>query len=139
VPLQADIFLVPLLSGAFGVGQIVICPPKTPLGTRACIFTQRYVPEAKEQSPIHISEALALILINDELLNNRTWPIVGFEALPPIHQSFKIKKAVESRFENVAIQDPAAVEAFVNALHGLYPLIHPDRIPQRAKMAADLT
>jgi len=46
----------------------------------------------------------------------------------------------------VAIQDPAVVEAFVNAIHGLYPwdgfpdpefftklLVSPDRIPATAK------
>lgn len=149
MPKQADIFLVPLLDGAYGVGQIVVCPPDAPVGTRACLFTQRRTETVKPQSPINVAEGLALILISDELLKDKTWPIVGFEAIPPVDRVFKLKAAIKARFDKVAIQDPAVVEAFVNAIQGLYPwngfpdpefftklLVHPDRVPATAKSKA---
>ena len=148
---QADIFLVPLLDGKFGVGQIIVCPPDAPVGTRVCVLTRRKAARAELQSPLHLSEALSLVVVQDDHLKDGTWPIVGFEAIPPIDRAFKVNKAIKSRFDSVAIQDPAIIEAFVNALHGLYPwdgfpdpdfftklLITPDRIPASVKTKAEL-
>ena len=151
VPQQADIFLIPLLNGAYGVGQAVVCSPDTPLGTAACIITKRQVKTVAEQAPIHLSEALSLVLVKDDLIESGTWPVVGFESIPPIEKAFKIKKAIKTRFDRVAIQDPAVIEAFVNAIHGHFPwdgfpdpqlftklLISPDAIPSTATSAAEL-
>lgn len=151
MPKQADIFLIPLLNGAYGVGQVVVCSPETPLGTAACIITRRQTKTLGEQSPIHLSEALSLILVKDDLMEDGTWPIVGFEQIPPVEKTFKIEKALKTRFDRVAIQDGAVVEAFTNAIHGLFPwdgfpdpqfftklLVSPDAIPSSAKSAAEL-
>jgi len=87
------------------------------------------------------------LLDGEHALGQGTWPVIGFETLPDIERVFKLNAAKANNFENVQIQDPAIIEAFVNACHGLYPwdafpdpdffdnlLIKKDARPATAKM-----
>lgn len=144
-PQQADIFLIPLLDGGFGVGQVVEVSA-TPQSTALVMLTLLQSAPNWPPSPIHYSESTSLVLVQDNALKDGSWHIVGFEMLPPIGRLFKIKEALSSNFENVAFQESAIVEAFVNACHGLYPwdgfpdpqffnklLIYPDQVPSGVK------
>ncbi len=146
VPQQADIFLIPLFDGQFGFGQVVVPSPDTPMGTALCLITNRKVARDAPCSPIALGETLSLLVVKDDLLKDGTWPIIGFETLPNTERIFALKAAKEKRFDGIAIHDPAIVEAFTNALHGLYPwdgfpdtqfftnlLIHPDKKPSIAR------
>ena len=145
-PQLADIFLVPLINGDFAVGQVANTKD-TPDGTVLCIFTLLKSAPDWPPSAIHYSEAIALVLTSDKPLLDGTWQIVGFEAVPPLERIFDLSKALRNKFSDVAVQDPAIMEAFVNACHGLYPwdgfpdpqffnnlLIAPDRVPSAARM-----
>jgi len=145
-PQLADIFLIPLMDGDFAVGQVVNAKDK-PEGTVLCILTLLKSAPDWPPSPMHYSEAIALVLTQTASLTDGTWQTVGFEAVPALERVFDLEKAVASNFENLTVHDPAILEAFVNACHGLYPwdgfpdsqfftklLIQPDRIPSTAKM-----
>ena len=144
-PQQADIFLVPLLDGGYGVGQIVEIE-ETPDDSALVMLTLLQSAPDWPPSPIHYSEAVSLVLTTDAALKNGSWQIVGFEMLPPIERVFKLKSAIASNFENVSIQDNAIVEAFLSACHGLYPwdgfpdphffnalLVFSDQVPSNVK------
>ncbi len=145
-PQLADIFLIPLMDGDFAVGQVANVDD-TPEGTALCLLTLLKSAPDWPPAPIHYSEAIALVLIQDASIRNETWQIVGFEAVPPLDHIFDVTNALRTKFANITAQDPAVIEAFVNACHGLYPwdgfpdsqffnklLIFPDRVPSSAKM-----
>lgn len=145
-PQLADIFLVPLINGDFAVGQVANVAD-TPDNTALCLFTLLTSAPDWPPKPIHYSEAISLILLSDTSLRDGTWQTVGFEAVPPLKRIFDLEDALATKFANVKAQDPAIVEAFVNACHGHYPwdgfpdsqffnslLIYPDRVPKFAKM-----
>jgi len=145
-PQLADIFLVPLINGDFAVGQVANVDD-TPENTALCLFTLLKSAPDWPPEPIHYSEAVALMLVSDASIRDKTWQVVGFEAVPALERIFDLEDAVSTGFENLTVQDPAIVEAFVNACHGHYPwdgfpdsqffnklLIYPDRVPKTARM-----
>lgn len=102
---QADLFLIPLLDGAFGVGQVVEVGPY-PL----CALSVRRQDRDAPAYPLAASEIAALHPIDPAHLTDGTWPVIGFEQIPRIGSG-----TAQDRL------DPAVVEAFVNACHGLFP------------------
>ena len=148
-PQQADIFLIPLMDGGFGVGQVVEVDA-TPEGSALCLLTRLLSAPDWPPTPIHDSEAISLVLVTDDALRNGTWQTVGFEMLPKLERVFPLKNTIIDKFHGIAVHEPAIIEAFVNACHGLYPwdgfpdptffnslLVYPDKTPSKAKMKRD--
>lgn len=147
-PQEADIFLIPLLNGDHAVGQVIEVE-KTPINSALCLLTLKHLGPNDTPSPLALNELIALVLLRPDHFADDTWPVIGFEQLPPIEQVFKLKAAKANNFENIQIHDAPIVEAFVNACHGHYPwdafpdpaffdsfLVHKDKRPPAAKMAA---
>ena len=102
---QADIFLVPLLDGSYGVGQVFEAGA-APL----CGLTGLRQDRTTPASPLHALAFLSFRHLDPAHLTDGTWPIIGFEQLPRIAPTAPADPL-----------DPAVTEAFLNALHGLYP------------------
>lgn len=107
---QADIFLVPLLDGGFGVGQVIV-PEAHPL----CALSLRKQDRGTAATPLAAAEVIALHRIDPAHLNEAEWPIIGFEQIPPLSR-FDRLNAIEAE-----PLDPVIAEALLNAWHGLYP------------------
>ena len=106
---QADLFTLPLLDGDTGWGQVV-----DRLDDGALILlTRRKGPPEQNLRPVELSEVLALLRVPATPLDERTWPVHGFEALPRPRHRLDADRAPE------AAVDPAIVEAFLSACHGL--------------------
>ncbi len=149
-PRQADFFLVPLLDGQFGLGQVVTTDG-TPENTCLCLLSDRKIDRDAPQKPIATPEMISLLLVETAHFKNTTWPIIGFETLPDVGAIFNWRKAKEDGFATLTPHDPAVVEAFVNACFGLFPwngfagedffdafLINPDRRPLLARIDNDI-
>lgn len=148
-PQQADIFLIPLIDGGFGVGQVVEIDA-TPRGSVLVMLTLLQSAPDWPPSPIHDSEAISLIIVADTALRNGTWQTVGFEMLPKLERVFPLKSSIVDKFHGITVHEPAIIEAFVNACHGLYPwngfpeanffnnlLVYPNKTPSKAKMKGE--
>ena len=144
-PQLADIFLIPLISGDFAVGQVAHVK-QVPAGMAFCLFTPLTSAPDWPPSPILPSDIISLQLIKTASIVNGTWQTVGFEAVPPLDHAVDMEKATSTGFKDFEARDPAIIEAFVNAYHGHYPwdgfperdfftkmLIRPDQIPLSAK------
>ncbi|SMY07603.1 hypothetical protein [Flavimaricola marinus] len=107
---QADIFLVPLFNGQYGVGQVV-----TTEATPLCAFTLRQQPFDAVAAPLTPAEIIALHKVDAAHLADGTWPVIGLEQIPQISALDRLN-ALESD-----PLDPAIIEALLNAWHGLYP------------------
>lgn len=107
---QADIFLIPLFDGQFGVGQVIV-PEAKPL----CAFTLKRQPRDGACVPLGAYEVIALHRLDPAHLTDGTWPVIGFEQIPDLSMVDRLD-AVES--DALA---PAIAEALMNAWHGLYP------------------
>ncbi|SEW07131.1 hypothetical protein SAMN04488515_0912 [Cognatiyoonia koreensis] len=119
-PQEADIFLVPLLNGDHTVGQVIEVE-KTPEKSVLCLLSLKRLTPDDTSAPLNLSEMIALVLTRPDHFADGTWPIIGFEQLPQIEKVFKLAEAKSNGFENVAIHEPAIIEAFANACHGHYP------------------
>jgi hypothetical protein len=119
---QADFFAIPLLDGGQGLGQIVEvadCPPDAAF----CALTLRRV--ATPVAPLTLPEITALVFIGTAHLADGTWPILGFDTLPATDSLVSFRQTQRawklSDTPGTLIADPALIEAFVNACHGLLP------------------
>lgn len=141
-PQQADLFLIPLLDGTFRVDQVVDVLIS---GNCLCAISKRQISEDNPVSALSLSDLQALVLVNSDAIDTGVWAVTGFEQLPQINSVFKWRDAKLDGYANLALQDPAVIEAFANATFGLYPwdgfstadffvkfLIHPDQIPPAA-------
>lgn len=148
---QADIFLIPLLDGSHAAGQIIESE-ETPENAVLCLLTLRLLDTGTTPTPIGISEMIALVMLRPDHLNDGTWPVIGFEQLPPVENVFQLKAAKANRFADIQIHDAAVIEAFVNACHGHYPwdgfpdpeffdtlLVKRNARPPKARMQADFS
>lgn len=145
---QADHLHIPLLDGDVAVAQVIEVIPQHD-NAALCALTHLKKPAGTPSSPVSLGEVLSLQLIARPWDQITRWPIVGFEQIPPIKQVFDIKHHLMTGFADLEPQDPALIEAFVNACHGLYPwdgfpdpdlftnmLLTPDARPEKAKMKA---
>lgn len=122
---QADYFAIPLLDGGQGLGQIVEvadCPPDAAF----CALTLRRV--STPVVPLTLAEITALVFVGTAHLADGTWPILGFDTLPATDSlvSFRQTRRAWQMSDTPAtlVADPALIEAFVNACHGLLPWDH---------------
>jgi hypothetical protein len=116
---QADIFALPLLDGGEGFGQ-VIAPED---GGALILLTLRTGARADVVAPIRGPDVVAILRTTATPLDDGTWPVVGLESLP-----FEQSALDPSRGPADPV-DPAVVEAFLNACHGLLPWDYfPDKI-----------
>jgi hypothetical protein len=124
---QADFFAVPLLDGGHGLGQIVAvadCPPDAAF----CALTLRRATPGETPVPLTLPEITAIVFVRTAHLASGTWPLLGFDTLPTTETlvSFRLTQRAWKLAENPAtlVADPALIEAFVNACHGLLPWDH---------------
>jgi len=138
---EADHILIPLLNGSYALAQIArrdahhallhVTRTQTSLGTKT--------------KPLIDRQIVAVLCVDLRVLSDGHWPVIGYEPIPrlPLHR--------ETPFSDLDAHDPAIVEAFASALHGLYPwdgfpdpdfftkLLRPEQsIPFKARMTADL-
>ena len=120
---QADIFLVPLLDGAFGLGQVIIAPddrrdtPYWPTGAAFCLLTARHVTRSAATVPVSQRDIISRQFIDAGVIGTDIWPVIGFEQLPPVAAD---PDQIALRHDVTPIDAPI-IEAFLNACHGLFP------------------
>lgn len=117
---QADYFLVPLLSGAYAVGQ-VLETDKTPDASLFCALTHRTAVKGDAIAPLVPLDITAFCLVAPNLIADGTWPIAGFDQIPKYDFFFDFAQQHLLGFPNIPVHDPAVIEAYLNAWHGLYP------------------
>lgn len=145
---QADHLHIPLLDGDVGIAQIIEVSPRHDHAA-LCALTSLKKPAGSSAAPLALSEVLAVQFIARPEDQVSRWPIVGFEQIPPIKRVFDLQHHLIMEFADLEPQDPALIEAFVNACHGLYPwdgfpdrelfsnmLLFPDKRPEAAKFKA---
>ena len=123
-PQQADHFLIPLLDGSHALGQVIATPDATlhkklfPAGLAWCLLTNRRG-NRESNPPVTPSEILALRFIALADIGTDLWPIAGFEQIPRSHDLDDVLGRLVGDVPTA--DDPAVIEAFLNACHGLYP------------------
>ncbi|MCC5975275.1 MAG: hypothetical protein JJT81_14655 [Rubellimicrobium sp.] len=129
---QADFFAVPLLTGDYGIGQIVEtrdCPE----GSVFVALSLRRGPSATLPALLTLDEIVALLFVTTDHLSDGTWPIPGFDTLPATETLLPfrtaLRRAAAADPPGSAVIEPAIVEAFLNACHGLLDWdFFPDRM-----------
>jgi hypothetical protein len=138
---EADHILIPLLNGEHALAQVVQVQDQN-----AVIFvTQRASRSDGTVITIQKSDVLAVVPVSLETLPENHWRIIGYDAIPNLN-----RRPADLTSDEVALHDPAIVEAFVNAIHGLYPwdgfpdpgfftnlLSDADTLPPKARMTTD--
>lgn len=121
---QADFFAIPLLDGGHALGQIVEvadCPP----GAAFCALSLRRATPGETPAPLSLTDITAIIFIGTAHLTDGTWPLLGFDTLPRTDALVSFRQTLRawkmSDTPATLIADPALIEAFVNACHGLLP------------------
>lgn len=136
----ADHILIPLLDGKYALAQVARIED-----SRALIFLARTkATKTAPTAPLDPEQVIGAVTVDAALLPTDTWPIVGYEAVP------RIAPFADLPLSDIDPTDPAIVEAFANAIHGLYPwdgfpdpdffnamLRDPDTLPTLARMTAD--
>ena len=121
---QADHFLIPLLDGSFGLGQVlypaVAVDQDGLYSAPLCIFTARRMAPEGSCIPIALSEVISVELVDPTPLRDAIWPVVGFEQLPPLRQEAELRRLSDRDGDAPRVCETGLVEAFVNACHGLY-------------------
>ncbi len=129
---QADFVGIPLLSGGYGLGQIVAVRDCLPDSLFLALSLRRLPSPSDGQGPgspaidrLALSEVISILFVAPSALAEGLWPIFGFDTLPQTDRLLSLEQARRQagRLEDPAraVHDPALVEAFVNACHGLLP------------------
>ncbi len=107
---DADHIRIPLLDGSYGTGQIT----GSDGGNPTLLLTLRRTATADAPiSPISLAEVVSHLRTTDAALRDGLWTVPGFEALPHPRDSLSPLNIPD------ITHDPAIVEAFLNACHGL--------------------
>ncbi len=140
---QADYFRVPLLDGRFAVGQVLEVD-KLPAGTVFCALASRITDAVATISPLRNSDITAFVLTRSKFLTDGTWALAGFDQIPDYSALFDFEQQRQLDFPSTPIHDPAVIEAYLNAWHGLYKwdgfgdlferIKHPDVAPPPDKV-----
>ncbi|SLN65649.1 hypothetical protein [Roseisalinus antarcticus] len=107
-PQQADLFLVPLLDGGDALGQVLECDARDRV--RLLLTLSRDTAPRRIQLP----EVVATLTTLPEPFRTGHWRVIGYDTLPT-------GPALKPPLFDPEPTDPAIVEAFLNACHGLYP------------------
>ena len=136
----ADHVLIPLLDGQHSLAQIARIEDG-----RALLYLTRTVSNLKAQAkPLSEPQVVAVLCVDMTALPVNDWPVLGYEAVPRL--TLFHKRILSS----MDLTDPTLIEAFANAVQGLYPwdgfpdkslftrmLRNPDARPLTARMTAD--
>ena len=117
---QADYFRIPLLDGKFGVGQVF----EKAAGGEGIVFcgiATRWVTGLEPITPLSNREIIAAVRIPDTPLTSEQWPLAGFDQIPRFRDFVQYDAVAVLGFPDYPVRDPAVIEAFTNAIHGLYP------------------
>lgn len=107
---DADHIRIPLLDGTYGTGQIT----GSERGNPTVLLTLRRTAAATDPiTPIGFDEIISHLRTTDAALRDGLWTVPGFEALP--HPRDRLSPLDLPDITH----DPAIVEAFLNACHGL--------------------
>ena len=120
-PQVADYFCVPLLDGRFGLGQVFETAELETDGALFCGLTARIATPAQTPSPLTLADIIAFCRLAPEQIENGTWPLAGFDQIPRYGTAFDYAGNRVLGFPDHPIHDPAVIEAFLSAFHGLYP------------------
>lgn len=137
---EADHILIPLLDGTNALGQVARLSE-----TRLLLHvTEQRGTAGMQIAPISAQAIQATLRVNRTALPATQWPVIGYDALP---RACATDPADLTKDDPL---DPAIVEAFANALFGLYPwdgfpepdfftrlLRNPSTLPPKARMSAD--
>ncbi|SLN17218.1 hypothetical protein [Pseudooctadecabacter jejudonensis] len=107
---QADHIAIPLLNGSAGLAQVALATERAVL----LFLTAKPAPHKGQIAPLRAADVVSILPVTRAGLGDTQWPILGYDALP---RAVPIDPAALDQ----DLHDPALVEAFVNALHGLYP------------------
>jgi len=117
---RADHFRVPLLDGGDGIGQVLEADG-TPGGAAFCALTARRATAGQAIAPLVPIDIIAFVFIDPAHLADGTWPLAGFDQVPNYRFFYDFDGQKALGFPNMPVHDPAVIEAFLNAWHGLYP------------------
>lgn len=140
---EADHILIPLLNGDYTLAQIAALDE-----TIAQVFvTQRRMTQDAEVIAFGTKDIKGAVFVDLAQIPIGHWPIIGYEPIPKLEHDRPDTQTVDGR----SVHDPAVIEAFANALHGLYPwdgfsdadfftamLCESSVIPSRARMVEQL-
>ena len=115
---QADLVTVPLLDGGLGLLQIV--DRAGPDAALAALTLRRPAPGAAV-APLAASDITSFQRIATGAIVDGTWTIAGFEQIPRRAALPDLDVARLRDWPGLPLRDPAVIEAFLNACHGLYP------------------
>ncbi|MDB2369251.1 hypothetical protein N9V68_01535 [Octadecabacter sp.] len=136
----ADQVAIPLLDGRHTLAQIA----RVEDGRMLVYVTRSQTTPDAATKPLIDRQVMAAFCLEADSLPGGHWTVVGYEAVP------RIAPFRNDRLLHMDLTDPAIVEAFANAMHGLYPwdgfpdkdlftkmLRVPDVLPTKARMTAD--
>ena len=141
---DADHILIPLLDGDYTLAQIALTA-KDDDDTRAVLYlTSRHMTLKSEVFAIPPRDVKAMLAVDLALVPHDHWEIVGYEPIPALPRALTLT-------DDTPLHDPSVIEAFANAMHGLYPwdgfpdadfftnlLRIPEQLPSRRVMSADM-
>ncbi|MEN8842293.1 MAG: hypothetical protein ABF254_13925 [Octadecabacter sp.] len=136
----ADHVLVPLLDGQHSLAQIARIEDG-----RALLYITRTVSNPKAQTkPLSAPQVVAVLCVDVSAVPVDDWPVLGYDAVP------RLRLFHERSLATMDLTDPTLIEAFANAVHGLYPwdgfpdknlftrmLLNPEERPYASRMTAD--
>ena len=117
---QADYFRIPLLDGNFGVGQVFEKAAGAP-DVIFCGISLQKSNAISQISPLKLTNIIAVVRIHDPVLTSEQWPLAGFNQIPRFRSFINYEGCAALGFPDHPVHDPAVIEAFTNAIHGLYP------------------
>jgi len=136
----ADHILIPLLDGRHALAQVA----DAGAAVTTLLITAKLATPTSPTSALRPDDVIAVLHIDRASGSDTNWPVIGYEAIPTGTPTAPQTADPDSTL------DPAVVEAFVNAIHGLYPwdgfpdhnffsalLKSPDTLPPKARMTAD--
>lgn len=109
-PQQADLFSIPLLDGDAGRGQIVEVNDE-----RA--FALISLSKADQTGAIALDTVISLRAIPLAPFHSGQWTITGFDMIPKTRKLMMHDEA----WLTMDLTEPAIIEAFLSACHGLFP------------------
>ncbi len=117
---QADYFRIPLLDGQFGVGQVFEVAAGDENALFCGISTIR-TDTTTDIAPFGLSDVVAMVRVQDTAIAGGDWPLAGFDQIPRFRSVLNYDGAKALGFPDMPVFEPAVIEAFTNAVHGLYP------------------